>query len=74
MDGATNMDDYLRLRVYAIDYLKNARGRTSPFLTLVAYGYPGDVGKGISENMRYVTSELFFLFQDSDQVSTHKYA
>lgn len=49
--GATGLDDMLRLRVWAIDYPKNARGVPTPLLTLVANGYPGNVGKDISEDM-----------------------
>lgn len=49
--GATGLDDLLRLRVWAIDYPKNARGIPTPLLTLVANGYPGNVGKEISEDM-----------------------
>lgn len=49
--GATRLDDMFRLRVWAIDYPKNARGMPTPLLTLVANAYPGNVGKDISEDM-----------------------
>lgn len=50
-DGATGIDNILRLRIWAIDYAKTARGVLTPLLTQVASGYPGNVGKDISEDM-----------------------
>ncbi|KAL8794029.1 MAG: hypothetical protein Q9195_003435 [Heterodermia aff. obscurata] len=52
VDGVTGIDDVLRLRIWAIAYPKNALGEPTPLLTEVASGYPGDVGKDISEDMK----------------------
>ena len=51
VDGATGIEGILRLQIWAIDYAKNARGNLAPLLTHVANGYPGNVGKDISEDM-----------------------
>ena len=51
VDGATGIDSILRLQIWAINYAKNARGELAPLLTHVANGYPGNVGKDISEDM-----------------------
>ena len=51
VEGATTTDSILRLRIWAINYAKNARGILTPLLTKVASGYPGNVGKDISQDM-----------------------
>ena len=51
VEGSNDVDDFLRLRVYEIEYMKNKRGEQVPMLTMVANGYPGNVGPDISENM-----------------------
>ena len=52
IDRATKIDNVLRLRVWAIQHMKNFRNKVKPALSLVALGYPGNVSKNISENMR----------------------
>ena len=51
IDGAMAIDEYLRLRVYAVEYIRNIRGDQVPLLTMVANGYPGNIGPDISENL-----------------------
>ena len=51
VDGAMAIDEYLRLRVYAVEYIRNIRGDQVPLLTMVANGYPGNIGSDISQNL-----------------------
>ena len=51
VEGATALDEFLRLRVYAVEYVKNIRGDRVPLLTMVANGYPGNIGVDVSENL-----------------------
>ena len=51
VDGATAVEQFLRLRVYAVEYIRNIRGDQVPLLTMVANGYPGNIGPDISENL-----------------------
>ena len=51
VDGSTALDEFLRLRVYAVEYIRNIRGDQVPLLTMVANGYPGNIGSDISKNL-----------------------
>ena len=51
VDGVDGLDNVLRLRIWAIVYPQDVLGKHTPLLTQVASGYPGNVGKDISENM-----------------------
>ena len=51
VNGATALDDFLRLRIWAIQYLTDVRGKQVSLLTLVANGYPANVGPDVSKNM-----------------------
>ena len=46
----TDLDDYLRLRIFAADYAKTRIGKTQPLLSPLACGYAGGIGREISEN------------------------
>ena len=51
----SSIEETLRLRIWAIDYVKNALGVRTPLLTQVASGFPGNVGRDISEDMNIFT-------------------